>query len=148
MYEFGIHLRHLKLRRRKSWCKYHIYQWRKDVLHIINNIWLLFLALLCTLQLQATLERKWWYTKKDHSGESDVLQKQESMVYQSYLFFVQKFIEYKILKYTYSSPKKNGKAVNKFDFLLLPIFYIGNVSFIVTATWLILLKAQFYYRLY
>ena len=30
--------------------------------------------------------------KKDHSGESDVLQKQESMVYQSYLFFVQKFI--------------------------------------------------------
>ena len=65
-----------------------------------------------------------------------------------FIFCAEAYIIQNIEIYLFFTKKKNGKAVNKFDFLLLPIFYIGNVSFIVTATWLILLKAQFYYRLY
>ena len=65
-----------------------------------------------------------------------------------FIFCAEVYIIQNIEIYLFFTKKKNGKAVNKFDFLLLPIFYIGNVSFIVTATWLILLKAQFYYRLY
>ena len=34
----------------------------------------------------------------------------------------------------FTKQKENGRVVNKFDFLLFPIFYIGNLSFIVTLT--------------
>ena len=146
-YEFVLKLcKYMSLeyiRRRKRWCKYHIYQWRKDVLQIIKNIWPLFLALLCTLQLQATLERKWWYTKKTIQ-ENRMFSKNRKVWYTNLIYFLcRSLYNTKYWNILILHQKTNGKAVNKFDFLLLPIFYIGNVSVIVTATWLILLKAQF-----
>ena len=109
---------------------------------------LYFLHYCALLQLQATLERKWWYTKKTIQ-ENRMFSKNRKVWYTNLIYFLcRSLYNTKYWNILILHQKKNGKAVNKFDFLLLPIFYIGNVSFIVTATWLILLKAQFYYRLY